>query len=96
LTLTALAVQPSAGDLSEIIRRMRSSPNFDVYVYAIVLSIPIYLMWWMSYKNLERVEKESKATLDQIAAENELIRMKYRQAASASSPLSSNSNTTRA
>ena len=75
---------------------MRSSPNFDVYVYAIVLSIPIYLMWWMSYKNLERVEKESKATLDQIAAENELIRMKYRQAASASSPLSSNSNTTRA
>jgi hypothetical protein len=82
--------QPSSRGVSAIIRRMRSHPDFDVYVYAFVLSLPIYAGLWKSYTNSEEEKKESKATLDEIYAQNELIRMKYRQAASTSSPIGSN------
>ena len=76
--------QPSTSDLSALIRRMRRHPDFDAYVYAFVLSIPIWLAAWMVNNERLKMRKETKATLDEINAHIELMQMKSRQAASMS------------
>jgi len=76
--------QPSSSDFPALIRRMRRHPDFDAYVYAFVLSLPIWLAAWMVNNERLKFRKETKATLDEINAHIELMRMKSRQAASMS------------